>query len=176
MDGNWAMGSRWAMMIPASTIRMEITIAVTGRLIKNFDIKRSGQYCPVDLRSEEASWQALDRPFVRSLYPGVPRRPPDRPGSILDLSPNMTQPDRQPSQFGRRLYCPVPLKPVRTRLVIPGRRVEEPAGRLFALRSPREFWNTRRAGVRSQDLRTWRESALCRSMIRPRGQLCQSCP
>src|SRR5580693_1987791 len=100
MDGNWAMGSRWAMMIPASTIRMEITIAVTGRLIKNFDIKKSGQDCPAALRPEEASWQASDRRFVQSLYPAVPRRPPGRLGSSLARSPNRTQPDRQPSQFG----------------------------------------------------------------------------
>ena len=38
MLGNCAMGKLKIVMAPISTMRMEITIATIGRLMKNFDI------------------------------------------------------------------------------------------------------------------------------------------
>src|SRR5512137_2226377 len=38
MSGNWAMGSRDMATSPRITMRIEITMATMGRLIKNFDM------------------------------------------------------------------------------------------------------------------------------------------
>ena len=83
MLGNCAIGSRTSAAIPIITMRIAMTMATTGRSMKNFAIVRSPLLCPKHYKS---GYLKLDSRWQESSYALSSRSRNSRSASVVIAS------------------------------------------------------------------------------------------